>query len=215
MAFTFLTQHALDTLGPKLISELMAFKAKEIKSDPERRHGLHGPYEEMFRLKNGRLPPDYYQEGDPEPWGLRIENSRSNILWQVTSGMIDRHPEFAAAYMGLALTQSLTVDEYARELSSLHRDWGKFLQHANYFNDHAHQSAQISMMRTYKSVACPACSLLTAAACADPGMLALFKEMQPLQGAERRFFLQQRGLMPLLTTMIPPQDLPTNGGPLV
>lgn len=207
MTFSFLTRHALETLGPQLIAGLIDFKAREAKDDPERRHGLHGPYEEMFRLKNGRLPPDYYQDGDPEPWGLRIENSRSNILWQVTSGMMDRHPEFAAAYMGLALTQSLNVDEYARELAKVHKDWGKFLEHSRYFSDHAHQAAQVSMMRTYKSVACPACSLLTAAACADPGMLDLFKKMLPLQGNERRMFLQEKGLMPLLTTMIPTAKL--------
>lgn len=186
-------------IAADMMSELMRFKASENKADPIRLPGLHGPYEELILKQRGKLPADYYEPGDDAPWNLRPQESRSNILWQVLSGMMDHAPDFAAAYMTLALDRGLADADYAGELRKLHQDWGRYIEHAGLIRDHRHSR----MSHLYKSVACPACSILTATACRDPGMNALFREMLPLKPAERREMLQQRGLMPLLKIMIP------------
>lgn len=181
------------------IKMLMAFKATEWKDDPERLQGLHGPYEEMILLRTGKLPADYYEAGSDEPWGLRMEESRSNILWQVTSGMMDSYPEFGGAYMAFALDHGLGVKEYASELQGLHKDWRNYIEHAGLQRDHKHQS----MGHIYRSVACPACSVLTAMASRDAGMIALFKSMVNLKPSERREFLSEKGLLPYLNVIVP------------
>lgn len=183
------------------IKKLMAFKETEQKNDPARVQGIHGPYEEMVLTKTGKLPEDYYEDGDgdDEPWGLRIPESRSNILWQVTSGMMDRYPEFGGAYMALALDHGLGDKEYVTELTGLHRDWRNYVEHAGLLNDHQHQT----MGHIYRSVACPACSVLTAMASRDEKMITLFKSMTGLKPAERREFLRDRGLLPYMDMMIP------------
>ncbi len=190
-------------LTPEDMGVLMAFKASERKDDPSRRHGLHGPYEELVLGKTGRLPEDYYDDGHDEPWGLRIEESRSTILWQVTSGLMDFCPEFAGAYMALALDHGLGADDYAHELSGLHRDWRRYSEHAGLLRDHRHQS----MGHIYRSVACPACSVLTAMASRDQGMVTLFKNMAGLPPQERRSFLKEQGLLPYLTMMVPGPEI--------
>ena len=194
-------------IGEKAVAELMAFKAAERKDDPARLQEIHGPYEELTIRKTGKLPADYYAAGDPEPWGLRVRESRSNILWQVLSGVMDKHYEFGANYMALALDNALDDDDYAKELRKLNKSWGDFLDHAGVFRDHQHSA----MGHTYARVACPACSMLTALACQDAGMQIVFKELLPLGIADRRKLLSERGLMPLLDTMIPdskPQPKP-------
>lgn len=61
----------MEKAGEKLIQNLVAFKASQRKDDPERRHGLHGPYEEIVLMKTGRLPDGYYDDpADEIPWGL-------------------------------------------------------------------------------------------------------------------------------------------------
>lgn len=181
------------------IQELMAFKASERKDDPERLQGIHGPYEELILLKTGHMPKDYYEAGDPDPWGLRIQESRSNILWQVTSGMMDQFPEFGGAYMALALDHGLGSNEYALELGKLNKDWRRYVEHSGMFRDHVHRS----MGHVYHSVSCPACSVLTAMASQNEGMISLFKEMAPLKAEDRRTFLKDRGLLPYLNMMVP------------
>ncbi len=201
--FTFGHSHMPDLSGLKIgesvIAELMAFKASEKKDDPSRTHEIHGPYEEATIRKTGKLPADYYAAGDPEPWGLRERESRSNILWQVLSGVMDRHAEFGAAYMALALDHALDLNDYAKELRKLNKNWGDFLDHAGVSRDHQHSA----MGQTYMRVSCPACNTLTALACQDVGMQMLFKDMIPLSIADRRKLLSEKGLMPLLDTMIP------------
>lgn len=193
---------SFDWVSKDDIKKLMAFKASERKNDPERQTGLHGPYEEMVLLKSGRLPDDYYEEGDGEPWGLRVQESRSNLLWQVTSGLMDRYPEFGGAYMALALDHGLGKDDYARELQKLNKDWRGYIEHAGIFNDHHHKS----MGHIYRSVACPACSVLTSMASQNERVIRLFKEMSAFKPNDRRQFLEDKGLLPLLNTMI--SDLP-------
>jgi hypothetical protein len=194
-------------VGEKAIEELMAFKASERKDDPTRLQQIHGPYEELTIRKTGKLPEDYYAEGDPEPWGLRVRESRSNILWQVLSGVMDKHPEFGANYMALALDNALGDEDYAKELGKLNKSWGDYLDHADMFRDHHHSA----MRHTYGRVACPACSTLTALACQDAGMQNVFKELLPLGVADRRRLLTEKGLMPLLDTMIPERGIITSG----
>ncbi len=203
MAFKLIPAHraALEKadITADMMTELMRFKASENKADPARLPGLHGPYEELVLTRTGKLPDDYFEPGNDTPWNLRPQESRSNILWQVLSGVMDHAPDFAAAYMALALDRGLADTDYAHELRNLHKDWGRYIEHAGLIRDHQHSR----MHHIYKSVACPACSILTATACRDPGMNALFREMLPLKAAERRELLQQRGLTPLLTIMIP------------
>lgn len=186
-------------IGEKIMGELMSFKASQNKSDPARLPGLHGPYEEYVRTRSGRLPEDYFEPGDDVPWHLLPQESRSNALWQVLSGVMDHAPDFAAAYMTLALDRALSDDDYALEMRKLHKDWSGYLEHSGLIRDHQHTR----MTHLYKSVSCPACSVLTATACRDPVMNALFREMLPLKAAERREMLQVRGLAPVLNIMIP------------
>jgi len=53
------------------------------------------------------------------------------------------------------------------------------------------------------TLSCPACSTLTALACQDAGIQAVFKDLLPLGVADRRRLLSEKGLMPLLDVMIP------------
>lgn len=188
--------------GQEALKKAMDFKISERKSDPERRQGLHGPYEELMLLREGRLPSDYYDEAENSPWGLRVAESRSNILWQVLSGMMDHRPEFAAAYMGLALDMSLDADTYANELSGLHKNWSEYHQKSGLFGSH-HHKAHRAMKHQYQSVACPACSVLTAMVCQDEGMSTLFKKLIPLTPDERNHFMTEQGFGALLYVMLP------------
>ncbi len=189
--------------GENALQRLMAFKASERKDDPDRRQALHGPYEELILQKTGRLPEDYYQDGDDIPWGLRLQESRSNILWQVLSGMLDHRPEFAAAYLGLSLDQSLNIDEYSKELKSIHSKWADYHATKNIFNTHRHGA----MKGQYNSVSCPACSVLTAMVCQDEAMNKLFQKLIPMSLEERNHFMKEQGFTPLLAVMIPEQQL--------
>jgi hypothetical protein len=193
----------MEEAGAKLIQRLVAFKASQRKDDPERRHGIHGPYEEIVLMRTGSLPIDYYEEGDDVPWGLRVAESRSGILWQVLSGILDYRPEFAAAYMGVAMDLVLDDEMYEKELRRLNSEWSGFNQSSRAMNDHAHHS---SMRRTYSSMACPACSVLTAMVCEDEGMNRLFQSLKNLSAEDRREFLEHHGFGSLLNVMIPEPD---------
>ena len=182
------TFHAAGIADAQL-DTLTAFKASERKDDPARRTGLHGPYEELVLSRTGRLPEDYYAPGDETPWGLRIEESRSNIVWQVMNRLLDHAPSFAAEYLALAIDTNLDAGTYAKELGKLHADWRRFN------GPHVHHTA--SMGAAYRSVACPACSVGSAVAfiCEDTGRLALFQELQPLDPQDRIALLTERGLL--------------------
>ncbi|MFA7275579.1 MAG: hypothetical protein WC043_02115 [Pseudobdellovibrionaceae bacterium] len=189
-----------------LIDRVLEFKATERKDDPTRRLGLHGPYEELVLMHTGKLPSGYYEEGDEQPWGLREGESRSNILWQVLSGMMDQRPEFAAAYMGLALDKGVSGDDYERELGKLHGSWSDFNRKSRLFNHHQHSA----MRRHYHTVACPACSALTAMVCQDEAMMELFQKLVPLKPSDRQEYLAGMGFGALLTITLPEvQELST------
>lgn len=205
-------------IGERVISDLLTFKAREQKDDPARRLGIHGPYEEVVLRKTGRLPNDYFDGVSAEPWGLRSEESRSNILWQVLSGVMDAEPYFASTYMSLALDQSLSDGDYAKELCGLNKYWGDYVDKSFLHKGHKHQRIVEhghSMSEVYGRVACPACSVLTAVALRDAGMHEIFTEMLPMKPQDRRVFLEEKGFTPLLDVMIsdlqeassPPQTL--------
>ena len=120
-------QQALSRIGvaESVLDDLSNFKNSGRKDDPARRQDLHGPFEIFTISKTGRLPEAFYEPGDPEPWGLLPEESRSNILWQVTAGIMDHTPALGAAYMALALDRSLGDEDYALELGKLHKDWAR------------------------------------------------------------------------------------------
>ena len=186
-------------ISQESMQQLLDFKATERKDDPQRRQGIHGPYEELTLYRTGRLPADYYEPDSEEPWGLRVAESRSNLLWQVLSGILDNRPEFAASYMALALDKALSDNDYSKELNSLNSRWRHYWEHAGSIRDHDHGV----MRQSYHRVDCPACSTLTALSIVDEQMHALFKKMLPLTPTERQEYLASKGLMPLLDKMIP------------
>lgn len=181
------------------IKAIIDFKDTATKSNPDRYQDIHGPFEELTLRKTGKLPPEYYEVGDDEPWGFRVPESRSNILWQVLSGSMDRHPEFATNYMALALDTALGDEDYIKELKGLNKSWGDYYYMSHVFGDHNHTS----MAHTFARVACPACSMLASIACRDEGMQSVFKEMLPLKPADRKEFLSEKGLLGLLDVMVP------------
>ena len=183
-----------------VIDKLLAFKESEYKNDPARIHDIRGPYEVAYFHAHGKLPPQCYDIGDPIPWGLRVEESRSNILWQVLAGVIDAHPEFAAAYLQIALAQDLDHETYPIELRKLNKDWTNHLDHQMFNAGHVHST----MGATYNRVSCPACSLLTALAIQNKGMNEYIKDIIVLKNPQdRQKFLQEKGLLPLLDIEIP------------
>ncbi|MBU3655485.1 MAG: hypothetical protein FGM23_03895 [Alphaproteobacteria bacterium] len=185
-------------VGANAMKELLAFKASERKDDPSRLQGIHGPYEVLTIHQTGRLPDDYYAEGDDIPWGLRVAESRSNILFQIVSGMMDEYPQFAAPYLGLVLDRSLADEDYAQELRTLNGDWDRFLQQASLPMGHQHQAMSV----TYSRLPCPACCTLTALVVRDKGMGAIFRGLLDLKPEDRVAALTEKGLMPLLDVTI-------------
>jgi hypothetical protein len=185
-------------VGESAIEKLMAFKESERKDDPSRHQDIYGPYEVLTIHQRGRLPDDYYVEGDDIPWGLRVAESRSNILFQIVSGMMDKHPDFAAPYLGLALDRSLADEDYVTELGKLNKDWNKFIEQTTMPMGHQHQA----MRTTYSRVPCAACSMLTALAVNDKGMGEIFNDLVGLKPEERVAALKKKGLMPLLNVTV-------------
>ena len=200
MGLRYSPPHLETGLDEKLLTVLIALKANARKDDPARRQDIYGPYEASTCLRTGRMPEDYYVTGDPEPWGFTIEESRRNIVWQAVSGMLDHQPDFAGAYLALALDGALGDDDYAGELRGLNGDWSSFLRQSGLVRDHHHGH----MRSIYQTVACAACSQLAAAAIRDPEMNALFRnEMLPLAPSDRHRLLRDRKLAPLLNAQIP------------
>jgi len=186
-------------LTPLTFQRLIDFKAAERKDDPTRIQGIHGPYEETHVRCKGQLPDDYFAKNDPEPWGLRIEESKSNILWQILSGVMDSYPDFGAQYLGLVLDKALPETSYVLELKKLNKDWGDAFETMGVRKDHAHES----MKGAFKRVDCAACNLLTAAAIRDDGMMNEFKALRGKNPQERVEYLQSKGFDVLLTVSIP------------
>jgi hypothetical protein len=182
-----------------LLAELVAFKRDARKDDPSRLQEIYGPYEIAMMAAKGRLPADWYEPDDPEPWGMRVAESRSNILWQSISGIMDRYPQFAAEYLSLGLDTVLSDADYVKELRSLNAAWKEYGEHEGMFKDHRHSA----MGHIYRRVACPGCSLLAAMAHKSPGMQKIFQELLPLSPQDRRAALAERGLLPMMNKVVP------------
>lgn len=178
---------------------VQAIKQTALKHDPARQPGLHGPYEEAHLLETGRLPAAYYDAADDAPWGLLIPESRSNILWQSLSGMLDRQPDFGSAYMGLSLDRGIDGGDYARELKSLNGSFRSYLEKSAE-PSHAHHRRMGSL---YHSTSCPACNVLTSMACQDAGLGEIFKSITGLKSADRVAALRENGFTPLFNVLIP------------
>ncbi|MFA5593392.1 MAG: hypothetical protein WC989_08790 [Micavibrio sp.] len=179
------------------IGKLMDFAAAEREDDPARLPDILGPYEILHQRLYGALPAD--------TWNLRVEESRSGLLWQALSGLMDEFPSYAGAYMGLALDTSLSAEEYRRELMGLNKSWDDFIKRKDLDTEHRHGV----MSGHFHRVSCVQCSMLTALACQDPEMHDLFvKELLPLKTPQERIAcLKEKGLLPFLD-MMPPQKQP-------
>ena len=180
-----------------LFNGLIDFKASEREDDPARIPDIRGPYEIFYRYKHGHYPDGM--------WNLRVEESRSGLIWQALSGILDSHPDFAAAYLALGLDKGLDDKEFVQELRALNKSWENFIERAGIATDHKHSRMRSAYMR----VECAQCSLLSAIACRDEGMNTLFtKELLPLKNPKDRMaYLREKGLLPLLDQMIPDQIL--------
>ena len=189
-SFRGVTMTKIDELA---LAKLIDFKASERIDDESRIPDIRGPYEISYQRKFGKMPEGL--------WNLREEESRSGLIWQVLSGILDKHPSFGSAYLSLALDKALNAEEYTRELRSLNKRWGDYLEREALTSDHHHAA----MRHTYHRVSCVQCSTLTALACQDAGMHDLFvKEILPLKTPrDRQAYLVEKGLMPLLDAMIP------------
>jgi hypothetical protein len=180
-----------------LFNSLVAFKAAEREDDPARIADIRGPYEIYYKHKHGRYP-----EGT---WNLRVEESRSGLVWQALSGILDPYPDFAAAYLALGLDKGLDEKTFVQELRALNKSWEKYIELAGLATDHTHTN----MRKTFMRVDCAQCSMLAAIACRDEALNTMFvKDLLPLKNPnDRMAFLKEQGLLPLLDTMIPDQKL--------
>lgn len=180
-------------IGKSTLSKLIDFKAGEWKDDPARIEDIRGPYEILHQRKFGHLPLG--------SWNLREEESRSGIIWQALCGAMDNYPSFASAYLSLALDKGLSTEDYTKELRSLNKSWGDYLDREGLTSDHHHSV----MHNAYARVSCVQCSILTALAVQDTAMHDLFvKELLPLKTPkDRQSYLAEKGLIPLLDKMIP------------
>lgn len=182
-----------------VVAALIAFKAAEEEDDPSRIQDIRGPSEVLNKRLYGRYP-----EGS---WNLRVEESRSGILWQALSGILDPYPSYASAYIALALDTTLSTEDYKKELSNLNRSWLDFLDRNSFLNTHTHKV----ISGEYHRVSCPQCSLLTAMAVQNKDMHDLFvRDLLPLKTPEDRMsFLRESGLLPLLDEQIPDTTQPS------
>ena len=201
----FLDQHEIfqplrDLAGYQTMLQVMIDKKNSDKNDPNRRNDLYGPYPVFVRANTGRLPESYYDENDPEPWGLFLNESRSGVLWQTLSGMMDNDQGFAGAYLELALDTSLSVDDYARELAKLNGSWISYMNRNTHLHDHHHS--------LYHSVSCAGCTALAAVTVQSSEMTKFFKEnLHGLLPKDRLAFLQEKKLLPLLNHNLPAIEL--------
>lgn len=196
-AFTSLFNAASD--AGESLRAVQEIKKTACKEDPARKSGLHGPYEEAHLLQTGRLPDTYYDADGGEPWGLLTSESRSNILWQALSGMLDRQPDFGSVYMGLSLDRTLDDAYYAHELKSLHGSFRSYLEKSAE-PSHAHHRR---MGGYFHAASCPACSVLTSMACQDAGLNEIFRSFTGLKSGDRAALLREKGFAPLLNVLIP------------
>lgn len=135
----------------------------ENKNDPLRRDDLYGPYEVVWLQKTGKLPPEFYEENDPNPWKLHTDEARRNILWQALSGCLDINMEWSLIYIQLVLDNALNDNDFAKELAKINKQFLHSLDHRSSNHNHHH-----SMQHTVGHIDCPGCSATAALLLIDP-----------------------------------------------
>lgn len=191
-------------IGHEAVAKLMAAKETERKEDPDRRQGLHGPYEELVIFLTGKMPNGYFEAGDPEPWGMLVPESRRNIVWQITAGLMDSYPDVGAAYLSLAMAQNIDGCAYAQELKGIHAHWRNVLETTGTSCAHGHHQA---IGKDFHRISCSGCSALGAVALESAAMRPLFDEMAKMTPEDRREHIVELGLTELLYQVIP-DDVP-------
>jgi len=191
-----MTQH----IGHDAVTQLMAAKENERKDDPARQQGLHGPFEELTILRTGKMPAGYFEAGDPEPWGMLVPESRRNIVWQITAGLMDDYPDVGATYLSLAMAQNIDGEDYAKELAKIHADWRGVIEAEGSACAHGHHKA---IGAEFHRIDCAGCSALGAVALESKAMRPLFDEMIGMTPKDRRAHLAEQGLAGLLYQVIP------------
>lgn len=190
----------------QMMSEWMAFKNTD-KYHPARLQDIYGPYEVAIIADTGRLPNDWYVDGDPEPWGLSVEESRRTIILQAISGLLDRDGAIAADYFSLGLATLMSDEDYVKALQELNADWRKYGEHKGLFGNGTQ-----SIVHQYRNVVCPdgfcpGCSLGAAVALRSEKMHGIFESLKSLKPQDRRRALADMQLLPELYRMIPDTDL--------
>ncbi|MAF32035.1 MAG: hypothetical protein CMF60_07490 [Magnetococcales bacterium] len=171
----------------------------ENKDDPNRRGDLYGPYEAVWLARTGQLPPEYFEENDPEPWKLLGDEARRNILWQALSGCLDFNAEWALIYIQLVMDDALDDDDFAKELAKVNKQFLHSLDH-RYGDHHTHMKHKVG------HIDCPGCSATAALLMIDPQLRSRFEgelaKLNKLTPAERMDILRVQGLEKYLNATI-------------
>lgn len=173
----------------------------EDKNDPNRRDDLYGPYEAVWLERTGQLPPEYFEENDPEPWKLLGDEARRNILWQALSGCLDINAQWALIYIQLVMDDALDDDDFAKELAKVNKQFLHSLDHRHDNNEtHKHMKNHVG------HIDCPGCSATAALLMIDPMLRARFEKeiakLNNLTPSERMDILREEGLDRYLNTTI-------------
>lgn len=173
----------------------------ENKDDPNRRDDLYGPYETVWIARTGKLPPEYFEENDPEPWKLLGDEARRNILWQALSGCLDINSEWSLIYIQLVMDGSLNDNDFAKELAKVNKQFLHSLDHRHdSHNTHQHMKNHVG------HIDCPGCSATAALLMIDPEIRYRFEKeitkLTKLTPTERMDILRSEGLGKYLNSTI-------------
>lgn len=192
MQITHITPDTI-ILSTEVAEIFQQISQNEKKDDPERRSDLYGPYEAIWIEKTGKLPPEYFDKNDPEPWKLLSDEARRNILWQALSGCLDINNDWSLIYIQLAMDSSLTDDEFATELAKVNKQFLHTLDHRQYGSNYHHV-----MKHDVGHIDCPGCSATAALLMIDPNIRTYFeneiKKLKTLTKHERLEILRNQGL---------------------
>jgi hypothetical protein len=187
-------------LSTEVAEVFQKIRQLENKDDPNRRGDLFGPYELLWLEKTGKLPSEYFEENDPEPWKLLSDEARRNISWQALSGCLDINQEWALIYIQLVMDKSLNDDEFARELEKVNKQFLHSLDHRHGGNHHHAMKHQMG------HIDCPGCSATAALLMVDPQIRQTFekelKGLNKLTKHERLELLRSQGLYSYLNMTI-------------
>lgn len=188
-------------LSPEVSEIFQNIREREEKNDPRRRNDLYGPYEAVWLARTNFLPPEYFEEGDPDPWKLLGDEARRNILWQALSGCLDIKGEWALVYIQLALDKALDDDDFAKELAKVNKQFLHSLDHRHHTLAHHH-----AMQHQMRHIDCAGCSATAALLMVDKNIRSRFEKeiqtLEKLQPHERLELLKSQGLDKYLNTTV-------------